>query len=390
MKIDRWNPRHWISLLQQGACSLLAILLRPLAGKPNIPVVILYGHQLSGNLRALYQQWQATHTSKMSLHFLCIDVTHSKQLMRQGVNALRFNSLRDVLTLARASVIITDHGLHAMTPLLSLTNIFFVDVWHGIPFKGFIPDDFRLQQRYDEVWVSSPLLKEIYQNKFGFKPEIVYDMGYARTDKLFLRHTPEPLFREKASIPAGNKVVLYAPTWQQDDKGRELFPFGESQESFLRKISEVCGEHKATLVIRSHLNASISAMTFDNVRYCSMKEFPDAEDLLLQTDILICDWSSIAFDFLALDRATIFLDVEPPFKNSFSLSGEYRFGKLVTGMNDLEETLNRILAKPQWYVSTQCQRHRDVTSAVYGKNIDGEVASRQLSRLADRITRTGT
>ncbi|MBK6511086.1 MAG: CDP-glycerol glycerophosphotransferase family protein [Haliea sp.] len=30
-----------------------------------------------------------------------------------------------------------------------------------------------------------------------------------------------------------------------------------------------------------------------------MKEFPDVEGLLLLIDVLICDWSSIAFDYLA-------------------------------------------------------------------------------------------
>jgi CDP-glycerol glycerophosphotransferase (TagB/SpsB family) len=231
------------------------------------------------------------------------------------------------------------------------------------------------------VWVSSPLLKEIYQSKFGFRPEIVHNLGYARTDKLFLRQLPDIQFREQAYIPAGHRVVLYAPTWQQDDKGRELFPFGESQESFIQYLSEVCHQYMATLVIRSHLNASISAKTFDNVRYCSMREFPDTENLLQHTDILICDWSSIAFDFLALDRPTIFLDVVPPFKQGFSLGKEYRFGEIAADMLSLCMLLQHILCDPAAYAVDHGEIHWEITRKIYGNNTDGNAASRQLDRV---------
>jgi len=375
-------------LLQQLIHCCIAIAIRPFRKKPHKPLVILYGHQFSGNLQALYAEWSKSYKDKFDLYFLSLDPQYARQLGTTGIQVLRCNNLMDMLRLSQASAMITDHGLHMMTPLAFLTDIIFIDVWHGIPFKGFTPDDFRLQRRYDEVWVSSPLLKEIYQSKFGFRPEIVHNLGYARTDKLFLGQLPDLQFREQASIPAGHRVVLYAPTWQQDDKGRELFPFGESQDSFIQRLSEVCRKHQAILVIRSHLNARISTRIFDNVRYCSMKDFPDTEVLLLQTDVLICDWSSIAFDYLALDRPTIFLDVEPPFKSRFSLGKEYRFGKIVSDQNSLCETLDGALVTPECYALEQGDIHCEVTSAVYGENTDGKSAERQLTRLTGIITRT--
>ena len=57
MKIDRKNPRHWWLLLKQCVYTLLGLALRPLRGEAK-PSVILYGHQLSGNLKALYAFWQ--------------------------------------------------------------------------------------------------------------------------------------------------------------------------------------------------------------------------------------------------------------------------------------------------------------------------------------------
>jgi len=385
MKIDKRNPGHWLLLMQQGIYTLVSSVARFFLPTPKKPVVILYGHQLSGNLQALYCEWRSHYQDQFDCHFLSLDPGYSQQLREQGVRVLQCSKLQDMILVGRCKAIITDHGLHALHPFLSLTNILFIDVWHGIPFKGFIPEDFRVQQRYDEIWVSSPLLKEIYQTKFGFEPNIVKDLGYARADKLFLRQSPDPSLRKKAAIPVGKTVVLYAPTWQQDDNGRELFPFGESQDSFIRRLSETCDQNNAVLIIRSHLNASISSQHFENVRYCSMKEFPDAEGLLMLTDILICDWSSIAFDFLALDRPTIFLEVEPPFKNGFSLGREYRFGKMATDLDILCDHIDKILQDSEWYMSTQQDVHRNIVSAVYGENVDGNCASKQWSRLTELI-----
>ena len=385
MKIDKRDPRHWLLLLRQGLYTLLAICARHLSRRPRKPVVILYGHQLSGNLRALYEEWRRTRTADFDCYFLSLDPVYGPELRAAGIQVLLCGSLRDMLLVGRASAIITDHGLHAMSPLIRFTNILFIDVWHGIPFKGFVPDDFRVQHRYDEVWVSSSLLRDIYVDKFGFPPHIVHPLGYARADKLFRGEEPDPALREQAGILAGNRVVLYAPTWQQDDRGRELFPFGESQDAFIERLSEICRTHRATLVIRSHLNASIDSRTYDNVRYCSMKEFPDAEGLLMLADILICDWSSIAFDFLALNRPTIFLDVEPPFKNGFSLGREYRFGKIAHNLDSLETLVDVVLATPQAYAAGQATIHHAITRKVYDENTDGKVAAHQLARLVGMI-----
>ena len=287
--------------------------------------------------------------------------------------------------MGRCDAIITDHGLHLMSPLIRLTNIKFIDVWHGIPFKGFVPEDFTVQHRYDELWVSSPLLKQIYEDQYGFSPSKVYDMGYARVDKLFRRDAPSGEFRRQFGVPPDNKVVLYAPTWQQSEKGRELFPFDESQDSFIESMNDICRAGGATLVIRSHLNAKISQKNFDKVTYCSMQDYPDTEDLLQETDILICDWSSIAFDYLALNRPAIFLDVKPPYKNGFSLGREYRFGEVVRDMPALRQQLAAILQDPANYRDRRGPIHADITTQVYGAHTDGRAAWRQLERLTKMI-----
>jgi CDP-glycerol glycerophosphotransferase (TagB/SpsB family) len=389
MKINKTNPRHWLLLAQQLLYTLAGAAARPFRTRPPRPLIVLYGHQLSGNLKALYQQWLQTHRDKIDMYFLSLDPDYSQNLKAQGIQVLQCNRLTDMLKVGRCDIMITDHGLHLMLPLLSLTDIKFIDVWHGIPFKGFIPEDFKLQHRYDEVWVSSPLLKKIYIEKYRFPPEVVFDRGYARADKLFRGDPPTESYRAQTGIPKGKKLVLYAPTWQQGHQGHELFPFGESQESFITAVSEACSANNAVLVIRSHLNASISEKNRDDVYYSSMKKFADTESLLQETDLLVCDWSSITFDYLALNRPTIFLDVPPPYRNGFSLGPEYRFGEIVEDMAGLRDQLTSMLSDPGDYRERRDTVHADMTAQIYGENTDGKTAKHQLDRLTKIATWSG-
>ena len=45
------------------------------------------------------------------------------------------------------------------------------------------------------------------------------------------------------------------------------------------------------------------------------KKFTNKEDFLKISNILITDWSSIALDYIVLDRPVFFLDVPNPFKD---------------------------------------------------------------------------
>tara|TARA_R110000823_G_scaffold198080_7_gene329236 strand:- start:42205 stop:43380 length:1176 start_codon:yes stop_codon:yes gene_type:complete len=382
LKINKSRPSHWALLLRQALFTLTAIALRPWQRAPTKPLVVLYGHQFSGNLRALYRKWQNSEKESFSLCFLALDPALVQALERDGVATLSFGRLGDLPKLASAAVMITDHGLHAMAPLSRFTNMRFVDVWHGIPFKGFVPADFQLQHRYKDVWVSSPRLKTLYEERFGFKAGQVHALGYARVDRLFQRPPPASEFRVQLQLPPATKLVLYAPTWQQDDAGRELFPFGETQTTFLAALGKACERGGARLVVRAHLNADIGTQG-EHVIYCSQRDYADTEDILLGADLLLCDWSSIAFDYLALARPTVFLDVPPPFRNGFSLGPEYRFGCVVSGTQAMCEAVSEFLQFPVHYHQRYGEKYEAITAEVYADSTTGNAAEKQLARLRE-------
>lgn len=388
MKINRRNPRHWILLALFGANVVAAVLLRWLVRESPSGCVLLYGHKLNGNLAAIREHALAD-GFQSPMVFLTMDPSYHRQLLSEGIPSLLAISPRCILRLARARAIISDHGLHALELLARLTRIGLFDVWHGIPFKGFDPNDFAVQHHYDEAWVASPLLKSLYVEKFGFKPDRVAVTGYARTDALVAPTESIDDLRARLGLEriGGRKVLLFAPTWKQDSEGRSLFPFGATRAQFFAGLEQVCREEGAVVLFRAHLNSDEVPSAGDYLISVPHARFPDTEAILRLSDVLVCDWSSIAFDFLLLDRPTIFLDVEPPFAKGFSLGWEYRFGAIVTDMPSLLARIAECLRTPEAYCREFSSRHAHVREQVYGSYADGKSARRCLDQLQSYLAK---
>lgn len=387
MKIDRKNPKHWLYLVISAFWVGLAIILRPvLRSFTRRKRVLLYGHKLHGNLLALSRHLEDRPAVELEWAFLTLDPTYHRELEAQGAPAVSALSWRSTVWLSRIDALISDHGLHALSPLLRASNIQFFDVWHGIPFKGFDADDFRLQRRYQEVWVASDLCRSLYVEKFGFESSRVVATGYARTDRLINPPECEAELRASLGLPEKGRLILFAPTWKQDASGRSLYPFGCAEDAFLNALALMAARYDASIVLRTHLNSGdVNVNGLANVHSLPGSRYPDAEAILLASNMMICDWSSIAFDFLLLDRPTFFLDVEPPFRKGFSLGPEYRFGKVIGSLHGLLDALERTLVDPEAYWQSQADRHRDIKRRVYGDLADGNASERCLDRLRQAL-----
>lgn len=406
MKINKRKPLHWIYLAGFLIQALMGLLLRLLPSHKKTDAltkqtehrVILYGHKLNGNLLALYKQLLAENTSKLSPVFLTMDYAYHQELQRKGIHSQWALGTGCARLLANASCIVSDHGLHSLALVQSAiraSGLCFFDVWHGIPFKGFDAADFRIQHRYNEVWVASPLHKKLYVERFGFKSkealaEVVVT-GYGRTDQLVSARQERTEAREKLSLPASGPIILFAPTWAQDDRGRSIYPFGVGEEEFLGSLSSLARKHDATVVMRTHLNSSdVQQRSYENVTFMPGTVYPEAEPILLASDLLVCDWSSIAFDYLLLDRPTLFLEVPPPFEKGFSLGPEYRFGEIVHDFQRLLDEIDSILVSEEKYWRDHADQHKQAKIDIYGGYADGRSSQRYVQRIASTAEKKST
>ncbi|MGP9824281.1 CDP-glycerol--glycerophosphate glycerophosphotransferase [Ectopseudomonas khazarica] len=382
MKIDKRRPSHWFQLMAFALQALLGLPLRTITQRT---AVVLYGHKLNGNLLALYRQCpQAI--------FLSMDLRYCRELEAQGIRcqwACNFGAAR---LMARATALVSDHGLHSLEMLLSAyrrSGLKCFDVWHGIPFKGFDEDDFHLQHRYDETWVASELHRSLYIERYGFTRQQAVVTGYARTDALINPGQNAASLRQELGLPPQGRLILFAPTWAQDTRERNLFPFGHEPKDFLDALAALARRYQATVLLRTHLNSGDQlGSDYPDIICMPSSQWPNAESILQVSDMLICDWSSIAFDYLLLDRPTFFLDVPAPFRKGFSLGPEYRFGAVVGSLPQLLQALESALLASETYWQEYADKHRRVRQEVYGSWADGHATQRCLKRLRSHIGTT--
>lgn len=379
MKINKRNYKHWIYLATFTLNVLIALALRPFKRKKAL--AILYGHKLNGNLKAIYDYHKLVKNPCIEIVYLTMDPQYHQELRMQGINSVCGLSLASTQVISYARCIVSDHGLHALELALYLSDLKFADVWHGIPFKGFDSSDFQKLHKYDEIWVTSESVKEKYINQFGFCREKIFTTGYARTDKIIDASDRATSFKYLPSL--NRKTLLYAPTWKQDNKNRSIFPFNTSEIDFLAHLEDIGKRTDTNVIIRTHLNSSeyINTKRFKHISFVSTAEEPDTEKLLCHTDVLICDWSSLAFDYALLYRPTIFLNTPPPFKKGFSFGPNYRFGRVVNDIADLYSAALLYINSPEYYDSDFLPKQRGIVYELYGENADGQSSKRCFSRL---------
>ncbi len=385
MKIDRKNPKHWMVLAVTGINTVFAILYRNISGKREQKRVLFYGHKFNGNLRSFYEHLAKNHPD-FEPYFLTMDSNYSKNLP-SGVKVLKTTSLMDMMKVARASVMFTSHGSHALVFLNKYSDMNFVDVWHGVSFKGWGKSSFGEQKDYEEIWVTSKFIKDVYVRRFGFKREKVRVTGYGRTDQLINGSLDKAKIISKYKIPKAKKYILIAPTWKQDVSGRNVLPFDTPEDAFFRELDDTARKHDAHVIFRTHLNSNedINVSHLTNTSFMPYSKYEVVEDFLFIADILVTDWSSVGIDYLPLKRPAIFLDVPAPFKHGFELGPEHRYGDVVGNFEELNKSLEKYLKSPEKFLKLHTKDIARTIAAAYGSSLDGKSLERYYENLANLI-----
>jgi CDP-glycerol glycerophosphotransferase len=195
----------------------------------------------------------------------------------------------------------------------------YLQTWHGTPLKriGFDVDRPQFASgtayfdhltndvaRWDLLLSQNPFSTPILRRAFRFEGEIC-EYGYPRNDIL---HREEPLaarIRERLGIPAGKRVVLYAPTWRDNQfyaNGRYRFDLRLD----LERAWQVLGRDHVIL-IRGHHHLANDVQPGSRRDFAvNVTAYPDIADLFLITDVLVTDYSSAMFDFAATGRPMLF------------------------------------------------------------------------------------
>jgi hypothetical protein len=374
MKFDRQRPSHWLRAAWLSFVLVLSSLVAWLLPRSPQIVVVLSGHALSGNLLTLSEA--AAH-SDPRITWCYLAMSESTVPTAASIDVLRLWRIRDGVKLARASIVVTDHGPGLLAVLQKLRpHIGFIDVWHGLGFKDLGPAYGKAMSRYRAVVAASPWDAENQVRAAGVRQNQVETLGYSRMDTIVAaRNAPA---RQGAQR---RRRILVAPTWSHGvaDDFDEL-----TSSRVTRVLAEWAARRNWNVVVRAHLNVSEVSETSRNIRFMGMASFPDTVSLMVESDVLITDWSSIATDFHGLGRPVVFWDRPCPF-SSLQMTPQDRVGPVVASVEELVEVLDKIASDDDWFAENFGSEQQKLLERVHESGLDGHASARLVEFLSAEV-----
>jgi len=190
----------------------------------------------------------------------------------------------------------------------------YLQTWHAAgAFKKFGLDLPEFRNKEKESWQkdtshwtyllsSAESVRDIYASACGINKSRIYPLGLPRNDIFFndqYMNSYKKQFREKYAIPESKKIILYAPTY------RDVASKNQINLDF-QVLEENLSEEYVFLLKLHPLVAKEAKGLKDSSFVKNFSEYSDIQDLLLVTDVLITDYSSVIFDFALTGNPIIF------------------------------------------------------------------------------------
>lgn len=277
------------------------------------------GKQYSDNPRAIYEYVSKNYpkykfiwsVDKESISkFKTLDVKYSKRF-----------SLKWLYLMNRAKYWVSNSRMPLWIP--KPQNTIYLQTWHGTPLKKLAADmdqvlmpgtdteSYKQNFLYEaEKWdcLISPntYSTNIFRSAFRYNKKML-ETGYPRNDYLINKNTTDEINKIKAklNLPHDKKILLYAPTWRDNQfygRGRYKFDIPMDFEQMKSRLSD-----EYIILLRMHylIAENINLDGLEQFVY-DFSNYDDIRELYLISDALITDYSSVFFDYAILKRPIYF------------------------------------------------------------------------------------
>ena len=194
---------------------------------------------------------------------------------------------------------------------------FYLQTWHGgllgmklaeAQVEHLLTPEYVKAARFDAsitdmMYADNDFVKDIYEKDFWYHGKVLK----CDLPRISILLNPSEHLKSRISdyyhIQDNKKIVLYAPTFRAID---DLSVFVWNYESIL-DILELKFGGEFVMLLRMHPNfASVSNRLAYSERVISASDYPDMQELMAVSDVLISDYSGCAFEF-AITRKPVFL-----------------------------------------------------------------------------------
>lgn len=201
----------------------------------------------------------------------------------------------------------------------------YIQCWHGTPLKKLGYDisvkggnamnsinDIRKKyktdsKRYTYMISPSAFCTEKFASAFDLEDKsILKETGYPRNDFLY-NYTQQDVaeIKDRLGIKGDRKIILYAPTWRDDQHKAGMGYVYKAQMDFDKMQREFGDEY--IILFRTHYFVAnyIDLSKYEGFVY-NVSTYDDINDLYIISDLLITDYSSVFFDYSNLKRPIYF------------------------------------------------------------------------------------
>ncbi len=239
-------------------------------------------------------------------------------------------------------------------------------------------------RKYAKAITSSDFIRKNYAEAFGLSIEKVQATGIPRTDIFFDKEYVEktkaqiyeeyPIFKEK-------KVIMFAPTYRGIRAYDAAYDFQMIKPDVLfQGLSDeyvfVFKWHPATYNNLKREEKEMYNMAEYGDFFLDLSRARDINDLLLVTDVLITDYSSVIFDYLLVDKPLVYyaydLEDYAGGRGLYYDFDDYCYGRVA---ENIEELISAIRAEDM------CADRRDEFRRKFMEACDGHATENTVEYL---------
>ena len=254
-------------------------------------------------------------------------ITRSKKifskLQADGFNVVFLKSWRGIFSILRSRYLLFSHGSRDVSFLMWLPGKFNkIQMWHAIATKQLaeppsVPKNLPLydqimerliirdRKSYNTILTCSEKTKK--RDTILFQNKNVKILGFPRNDVFFNRNYIYEDLSSKLELRKYEKVILFSPTWREASFGKHFGSKAAFSNDFLIKLNEYLRNKNYILLCKKHKDEKsirFDFQDFSNIKNVSKKI--DVQDLLVDVDIMITDYSSVFKDFCLTGKPIIF------------------------------------------------------------------------------------
>lgn len=350
----------------------------------------IYRDYFMHNTKYLYLYLTQINNHGFKVIYLCENELMRKKL-KEKLNAETYSrrSFKGIYYKLRAKYWLYDNERKDLPDTFLSGGATCICFWHGILFKkvgyeanmSYQKCSDRLKKIFEKLMlkdsyycVNSEYDRTCYKTAFLTDNEHAPIIGSPRHDVLLNDISNSDLFIEKdynnikRLKEQGKILFFYLPTFR--DTGKDVSGWLKSE-----KVKQFLKNNNIVLVCKLHF-ADKNSLNFELTdNYYKMDSDADIYPVFKYSDAMITDYSTIAFDYLLLDKPILYypVDLQEYLKKCRGLYGEYNeitAGEKAYNENDLINAMQNIIDKNDKYKKERENLRNKVIKHQDGKNCE--------------------